>query len=252
MAGFVLIHGAWHGGWCFDPVADMLRARGHKVVAPDLPGMGGDAETLRAVTLSGWAEFTVEICHALKRELDGAPLVLAGHSRGGLVVSAATEADPSAMDSLAYICALMVPDGKSGNDMSGVIMGEEANFERAGSFGEIVADGAGWMINTSMAGPALAQLSPPELVTQQVERLVVEPTAPLATTMHLSEAGWGSKPCWFIECEQDRIMPIEGQRRLQALFPGTRTITLDADHSPFYSAPDALTDALLKAAGERA
>jgi pimeloyl-ACP methyl ester carboxylesterase len=252
MAGFVLVHGAWHGGWCFDPVADMLRARGHKVVAPDLPGMGADAESLRAVTLSGWAEFTVDICHALRRELDNAPLVLAGHSRGGLVVSAAAEADPSAMDSLAYICALMVPDGKSGNDMSGVIIGEETIPTKGRALGEIVADGAGWMINTSMAGPALAQLSPPELVAGQVERLVVEPTAPLATTMHVSEARWGSKPRWFIECEQDRIMPIDGQRRLQALFPGTRTITLDADHSPFYSAPEDLTDALLSAAGEPA
>ena len=89
MAGFILIHGAWHGGWCFDPVSQLLRQRGHKVIAPDLPGMGGDAEALRAVTLAGWAEFTVELCHALKRELGDEKLVLAGHSRGGLVLSAA-------------------------------------------------------------------------------------------------------------------------------------------------------------------
>jgi hypothetical protein len=41
MAGFVLIHGSWHGGWCFDPpVAELLRARGRVVAAPTLPGMG--------------------------------------------------------------------------------------------------------------------------------------------------------------------------------------------------------------------
>ena len=248
MAGFVLIHGAWHGGWCFDPVADILRARGHTVVAPDLPGMGGDTETLRSVTLDGWAEFTIDICRELKRELDGAPLVLGGHSRGGLVISAAAEADPSAVDALAYVCALMVPDGKSGNDMSELIIGASAAPGKGASFGEVVADGAGWMIHKPMAGPALAQLSPPELVARQVERLVVEPIAPLDTTMHVTEAGWGSKPHWFIECEQDRIMPIDGQRRMQALFPGTRSITLDADHSPFYSAPEALADALLEVA----
>ncbi len=44
MAGFVLIHGSWHGGWCFDQVAELLRARGHTVVAPTLPGMGGTVE----------------------------------------------------------------------------------------------------------------------------------------------------------------------------------------------------------------
>ena len=118
MAGFVLIHGAWHGGWCFDPVTALLSERGHIVAAPDLPGMGGDADALRGVTLEGWAEFTAGICREMRRELGSEPLVLAGHSRGGLVVSATAEADPSAMDGLAYICALMVPDGKSGNDMT--------------------------------------------------------------------------------------------------------------------------------------
>jgi pimeloyl-ACP methyl ester carboxylesterase len=143
----------------------------------------------------------------------------------------------------------MVPNGKSGNDMSDVIMGEGNAGEKA-SIGAVVADGAGWMIDKTIAGPALAQLSPPDLVARQVERLVVEPTAPLATTMRVTDERWGSKPRWFIECEQDRIMPIEGQRRLQALFPGTSTITLDADHSPFYSAPEKLAEALLLVAEE--
>ena len=70
MAGFVLIHGAWHGGWCFDPVTALLCERGHKVVAPDLPGMGGDAESLRGVTVQGWAEFTAGLCHELRRAHD--------------------------------------------------------------------------------------------------------------------------------------------------------------------------------------
>jgi pimeloyl-ACP methyl ester carboxylesterase len=248
MAGFVLIHGAWHGGWCFDPVAEILRRRGHKVLAPDLPGMGGDEAALRAVTLKGWGEFAAEECRKLRRELDGAPLVLAGHSRGGLVVSAAAEADPAAMDCLVYITALMVPSGKSGNDMRDVIMGEDYDEGAAASFGEVVANGAGWSINRDIAGAVLAQNSPPELVARQVERLVVEPTSPLATVMETTPERWGGKPRWFIECDQDNTLPLEGQRRLQALFPGTRTITLQADHSPFYSAPEELADALIAAA----
>jgi pimeloyl-ACP methyl ester carboxylesterase len=42
MASFVLVHGSWHGGWCFDAVKALLEAGGHEVIAPDLPGMGGD------------------------------------------------------------------------------------------------------------------------------------------------------------------------------------------------------------------
>lgn len=243
MAGFVLIHGAWHGGWCFDPVTALLAERGHRVAAPDLPGMGGDAETLRGVTLQAWAEFTAGICHDMRREIGGEPLVLAGHSRGGLVLSATGEHDPSAADGLAYITALMVPDGKAGNDMSDVVIGGPAD-EFVGEFGTIVADGAGWEINKQVAGPALSHLSHPDLVARQVERLVTEPTVALATVMHVSDERWGSIPRWYIECDEDRTVPIEGQRRLQALFPGTQSITLHADHSPFYSAPQALADAL--------
>jgi pimeloyl-ACP methyl ester carboxylesterase len=243
MAGFVLIHGAWHGGWCFDPVTALLCERGHKVVAPDLPGMGGDAETLRSVTVQGWAEFTADICHDLRRELGGEPLVLAGHSRGGVVLSATGEHDPSAADGLAYITALMIENGKAGNDMSGVVIGSDPTEFREG-FGTIVADGAGWNINKELAGPALSHLSHPDLVARQVERLVTEPTAGLAAVLYLSDTRWGSIPRWYIECDEDRTVPIEGQRRLQALFPGTRAITLHADHSPFYSAPQALADAL--------
>ena len=94
MAGFVLIHGAFHGGWCFDAVSEILRGKGHVVVAPDLPGMGGDEAALRAATLSGWAAFTLEQCRAVRAQIGDAPLVLAGHSRGGPVISAAAEADP--------------------------------------------------------------------------------------------------------------------------------------------------------------
>ena len=92
MAGFVLIHGAFHGGWCFDPIVEILRGKGHTVAAPDLPGMGGDAEALRAATLDGWAEFTLDACRAMRAGIGDAPLVLAGHSRGGVVISAAKSA----------------------------------------------------------------------------------------------------------------------------------------------------------------
>ncbi|AXU18940.1 hypothetical protein C7W88_07690 [Novosphingobium sp. THN1] len=112
MAGFVLIHGSWHGGWCFDPVAEILRARGHTVVAPTLPGMGGTAEEMAAVTLDRWGDFAAQHCRDLKAQGVG-PVVLGGHSRGGLVVSTAAERDPSAMDAIVYICAMMLPAGMS-------------------------------------------------------------------------------------------------------------------------------------------
>ena len=243
MAGFVLIHGAWHGGWCFDPIVAILRAAGHRVVAPDLPGMGGDESALRAVTLAGWADFAADHCRKLKAELDGQPVVLAGHSRGGLVISEAAEADPAAMDALVYICAMMLPNGLSRAEFKAM---EEPNptFDRIRS---PVFDGAGTIIDPANAAPVLAQLSPPVFVAQLLPRLVAEPAGPLTTPLRLSQGRWGSLPRSYIECTEDRAIPISAQRRMQAKCPGTRIVTLTADHSPYLSQPQALAQALIAA-----
>ncbi len=240
MAGFVLIHGSWHGGWCFDPVAALLRARGHTVVAPTLPGMGGSADQLAAVTLDGWGEFAAQHCRDLKAELGGAPVVLAGHSRGGLVVSTAAERDPSAMDALVYICAMMLPSGSSRAEFKTM---EEPNPD----FDAIISKvhgGVATVVDPARAGPVFAQLSPPELVARVLPRLVAEPHGPRAEPLSLTEDSWGSLPRTYVECTEDRTIPIASQRRMQAMSPGARVVTLDADHSPYLSRPVELADAL--------
>ncbi len=242
MAGFLLIHGAMHGGWCFDPVADILRARGHVVDAPDLPGMGGDPETLRSVSMTGWTDFALEHLRALRAEVDDGKIVMAGHSRGGLNVSAAAEADPTAMDALVYICALMLPSGMSREGMRELI---PANPDMASAAAETMARGL--MLGPEHAVRFFAQLSPPHLAEAAARRLVAEPPGPLSELVEVTAERWGSLPRTYIECMHDRTIAIEGQRKLIALSPGTRTVTLEADHSPFFSAPDELADALEKA-----
>ncbi len=246
MAGFVLIHGSWHGGWCFDVVAARLRAAGHVVRAPTLPGMGGSEAELRAVTLQGWADYAAQQSAELKAELCGAPVVLAGHSRGGLVVSQAAEADPAAMDALVYICAMMLPDGMSRADFKAL---EEPTPDFDGLISP-VHGGAGTVVDPALAGPVFAQLSPPDLVAAALPRLMAEPHGPRSTPLHLTAERWGSLPRTYVETLHDRTIPIASQRLMQAMSPGARVVTLDADHSPYLSAPDELTAALLAAIPE--
>lgn len=236
MASFVMIHGAWHGGWCFEPLRARLEGAGHRMVAPDLPGMGGDDEALARVTLDQWAEFAVEACRA-----QPGPVLLCGHSRGGIVLSQAAERDPATMAALVYICAMLIPSGMSRTEFQ---QGQVPNAPFQAIIGP-TPGGQGTIIDAARAGPVFAQLSPPDLVADQLSRLAAEPNAPRATPLALTESRFGSVPRHYVECVHDRTIPIQDQRRMQALQPCASVTSLEADHSPFLSAPDALAEALL-------
>ncbi len=240
MASFILIHGSWHGGWSFDEVAALLRAKGHEVVAPDLPGMGGDAAALAAVTLQGWADFAADLC----RSATQSPVILAGHSRGGLVVSQAAETAPEAVDALVYICAMMLPNGMSRAEFKQ----QEAANPAFDALITSVADGHGTRITGENPEAVFAQLSPPDKAAAAMARLVDEPHGPRSTPLHMTPERWGSLPRTYVECTNDLTIPIASQRLMQAMSPGAKVVTLDADHSPFLSRPAELADALLAAA----
>lgn len=247
MAGFVLIHGSWHGGWCFDDVAALLRAAGHTVVAPTLPGMGGDEAELRSATLHGWGTYAAQQCADLKRQLDGGPVVLAGHSRGGIVVSTAAEHQPAAMDALVYICAMMLPTGMSRAQFKTL----EEPTPQFDALIRPVHGGAGTVVDTAHAADVFAQISPPEKVAAVLPRLLAEPHGPRSTPLELTAERWGSLPRTYIECTQDRTIPISSQRRMQAMSPGAHVVTLDSDHSPYLCCPRELADALIAAIPQR-
>ena len=112
MAIFLTIHGAWYGGWSFERLRAALEARGHGLVSPDLPGIGGDEATLAAVTLEGWADFVAGLALA-----QAEPVILCGHSRGGILISEAAERAPEAVKALVYASAFLVPSGRCLNDL---------------------------------------------------------------------------------------------------------------------------------------
>src|SRR5262245_54122609 len=101
---FVLVHGAWHGAWCWEKVAPLLAARGHAVRAIDLPGHGDDPKPPGAVS---WEDYMERIDQELAA--DGEPPILVGHSLGGAVITGAADRWPERIRALVYLCA-MLPD----------------------------------------------------------------------------------------------------------------------------------------------
>jgi pimeloyl-ACP methyl ester carboxylesterase len=109
-ATFVLVHGAWSGGWCYTPVAELLRARGHTVFTPTLTGQGERAHLLSgAINLSTHIADVLGVFHYERLS----NVVLAGHSYGGMVVTGVADRIPEKITALAYLDAFVPQDGQS-------------------------------------------------------------------------------------------------------------------------------------------
>jgi pimeloyl-ACP methyl ester carboxylesterase len=113
---FVLVHGAWHGGWCWQRVADRLRASGHKVFTPTLTGLGERAHLLRAgIDLK---THIADVVNVMKWE-ELTDVVLCGHSYGGFIISGVAEVMAPAIRSIVFLDAFMPQDGHAVRDLTG-------------------------------------------------------------------------------------------------------------------------------------
>ena len=113
---FVLVHGAWHGGWCWQRVADRLRDGGHKVFTPTLTGLGERSHLLRAgIDLKTHCN---DIVNVMKWE-QLSDVVLCGHSYGGFVISAVAETMASSIRSIVFLDAFMPKNGEAVADLTG-------------------------------------------------------------------------------------------------------------------------------------
>ena len=113
---FVLVHGAWHGGWCWRRVSDLLEKQGHKVFTPTLTGLGERSHLLRAgVNVS---THVTDVVNMLKWErLSG--VVLCGHSYGGMVISGVAEQMASAIGSIVFLDAFVPENGEAVASLTG-------------------------------------------------------------------------------------------------------------------------------------
>jgi pimeloyl-ACP methyl ester carboxylesterase len=236
MAVYILIHGAWHGGWCWEKIVPLLEAEGHKVIAPDLPGTadgsyGGDP-------LGLWADHVAELARA-----QGEAAILVGHSRGGIVVSEAAERAPEAVRRLVYVSAFLL---KRGETLLGVAARDPAGADQ----GPMTVDEAAGTIKVDpVSGRALLyHMVSDEDAAAAGARLVPEPLAALMKPLRTTPERFGSIARAYIETERDRALSIALQRAMQAALPCDPVMTLPSDHSPFYSMPRELARALLSLA----
>ncbi|TNF04559.1 MAG: alpha/beta fold hydrolase [Sphingomonadales bacterium] len=236
MTTFLLVHGGLHGGWCWEEVVPLLEAEGHSALAPDLPGMGSDPTPLAEVDLKLCADKIASIIAD-----EAGPVLLVGHSMGGITISEVAERVPEGLLGLVYVSARLIPNGQS--------MADARSSEIASRPGLIVSDdGLSTTYEPAEAAAIFYNGTPPDKIARIMPRLTPQPILPTTERLRLTPERFGRVPRAYIECLRDNSNPLSHQRAMQDALPCDLTITMDNDHSPFYSAPEALAANLMNIA----
>ena len=136
MSTFVLVHGAWHGAWCWRRVERLLRAQGHEVFTPTLTGLGE-----RAHLMSRQIDLETHIADVLGvlRSEDLRDIILCGHSYGGMVITGVADREPEHIAALVYLDAFVPENGECTLDLLPADRREQ--FDRG-----VRERGFGWLV----------------------------------------------------------------------------------------------------------
>jgi pimeloyl-ACP methyl ester carboxylesterase len=221
MTGIVLVHGAWHGPWCWDGVVAALEGRGLPATAVELPLTGADDDVAAA---------------RVAIEAAGPDCVVVGHSYGGMVISRAATALP--VRHLVYLAAFMPEPGE---EMLTFLAGSPLTTA-------VVLDDAGQVaIDPEVAAKLFYGDCSAEAAAEFVGRL-----RPMAADSAMAAApptppAWHTVPTTYVVCTNDQALPLASQRTLATR--ATHAFEWPTDHSPFLTRPAAIASLIVDLTG---
>jgi pimeloyl-ACP methyl ester carboxylesterase len=229
MATFALVHGAWHGAWCWERLTPLLQRAGHDVVAMDLPSEDGTA------TFDTYADV---VCAALDGHDD---IVLVGHSYNGNTIPLVAARRP--IRHLVYLCA-MVPDiGRSVFDQ----MSDELEMLNPAAYEQGLSEPDEQLrqvwTDLDLACAMFYGDCDEPTTKAAIDRLRPQSAYPALQPFSLTE--FPAVPTTYVVCSDDQILRPEWSRHTARERLGADLIELPGDHSPFYSRPAVLVDVLL-------
>jgi pimeloyl-ACP methyl ester carboxylesterase len=235
MSNYVLIHGAWHGGWCWKNIIPLIEKEGHSVVAPDLPGHGKDKKPITEITLQA---YTDRVCQILDEQSE--PVILVGHSMGGVVITQTAEYRPEKIKTLVYLTGFLLQNGEflfqlaepdtKALVLPNLVMAEDQSY-------------------ATIKEEALKEVFYADCSDEDVEfaksQLVPQAAAPFATPVSTTEENFGRVPRVYISCSRDKAISPSVQEKMYKALPCEKIVSLETSHSPFFSAPEELANHLL-------
>lgn len=236
---YVLVHGGWHGAWCWKKVVPLLEARGHRVLAIDLPGHGDDKTPMETVTLNDYVQKIAGVANAQTR-----PVVLVGHSMAGVAIAQAAEVlGKEKIAKLMFLDAFMPKNGESFFALAG----------KAGALNKATGkpdpnpsvEGSVMLSDdkkTSVIKPdKISQLFYHDCAANDVAfaqaHLGRQSITCLATPVTVTDARYGSIPKVYILCRQAKDLD---KSSLAKNVPIQKLYTLAGSYSPFFSMPEKL------------
>ena len=240
MATFVLVHGAWHGGWCYRDTARALRSAGHDVFTPTHTGVGERAH-------QGTENITLEthirdVCGCIEAE-ELSNVVLCGHSYGGMVITGVADRMPDRIKSLVYLDAFVPEHGQSLNSLLPLALGPEIAAGFLGAFHSSSLEAhSGRMapipaeaFNIKQENRAWVERRcvPQALATFEMPILLTGAGAAVRERLYILADGWDPSPFRHFAAK------VEGKS-------GWRVIKMPCSHDVMVDMPSELANELMK------
>lgn len=233
---YVLAHGSWHGGWCWRPVAAILRAAGHHVYTPSFTGLGDRAHLLsESVTLETFIEDLIQVIESEELE----DVILVGHSFAGVPISGVADRIPERLSHLVYFDAVVLEDGKH----------SFSNYPPAEADARIAAanKAAG-----GLAVPVLDPLPPVWGLTPNTEtyewvarRLRPHPLRAYTTPIRLKHPIGNGVPKTYLYCSEPPLPLLRHSRELVQSQDGWNWVEIKAGHEAHLTHPELIAELLL-------
>ncbi len=247
MAVYVLVHGGWHGAWCWDRVKPLLLEAGHQVYTPTLTGLGESANLLTPDV--GLDTHVQDVVGLLQKE-DLHQVILVGHSYSGMVITGAADSVPERIRRLVYLEAFVPRDGDSIASVAPFVV----NMLRR----DANKHGDGWRVNPPRAMPAflggLYGITREPDLSMVRSKVTPQSLKTFEQPLHMTHReALASIDRTYVQCTGSGpiisfVRRVMGRGRLPLDEPGWHVRQLPAGHDAMIIAPRAVADLLLELA----